>query len=132
MERYAVFFRYSKDIMEYNKNIQELFYNFSLNIFMIFYQENILNGTFEKVIKDKNEEFEKRIKIINNLRHEILMDEDEKEFYRLYRRTFKYKIYFEDFIRNSEALDVLRIPLIFSDEFTFQIIFINIKIYMIF
>ena len=119
--KYVNFFESSKDIMEKNKRIQELFYDFSLNILMIFYQENILNSTFEKIIKDKNEEFEKRIKIVSNLKEDIQMDKDEKEFCRLYRRAIRYKIYFENFIRNYDAIDIFKIPLIFSEEY------INIK-----
>ena len=119
--KYVNFFRASKDIMENNKIFQELFYDFSLNILMVFYQENILNSTFSKIIKDKDEEFEKRIKIISKFKEEIQMDKDEKEFYHLYRRTNKYKIYFQNFIRNSEVIDIFKIPFFFSEEF------INIK-----
>ena len=119
--KYVDFFRTSKDIMNNNKIIQELFYDFCLNILMVFYQENILNSTFEKLIKDKDEECEKRIKIITNLKDEIQMDKDEKEFCRLYRKAIKYKIYFENFIRNSDSIEIFKIPLIFSEEF------INIK-----
>ena len=119
--KYVDFFRTSKDIMNNNKIIQELFYDFCLNILMVFYQENILNSTFEKLIKDKDEECEKRIKIITNLKEEIQMDKDEKEFCRLYRKAIKYKIYFENFIRNSDSIEIFKIPLIFSEEF------INIK-----
>ena len=119
--KYVDFFKASKDIMNNNKIIQELFYDFCLNILMIFYQENILNSTFEKIIKDKDEEFIKRIKMIINLKDEIQMDKNEKEFCRLYRKAIKYKIYFENFIRNSDAIDIFKIPLIFSEEF------INIK-----
>jgi len=107
--------------MENNKIVQELFYDFSLNILMVFYQENILNSTFSKIIKDKDEEFEKRIKIISKFKEEIQMDKNEKEFYHLYRRTNKYKIYFQNFIRNSEVIDIFKIPFFFSEEF------INIK-----
>ena len=119
--KYVDFFKASKDIMNNNKIIQELFYDFCLNILMVFYQENILNGTFEKIIKDKDEECIKRIKMITNLKDEIQMDKDEKEFCRLYRKAIKYKIYFGNFIRNSDAIDIFKIPLIFSEEF------INIK-----
>jgi len=107
--------------MEKNRRIQELFYDFCLNILMVFYQENILNSTLEKIIQDKNEEFEKRVKIVSNLKEDIQMGKNEKEFCRLYRRTIKYKIYFENFIRNSDAIDMFKIPLIFSEEY------INIK-----
>ena len=119
--KYVDFFKASKDIMEYNKRIQELFYDFCLNILMIFNQDNSLNNSFEKINEDKDEDREKRIKSIYNLKEEIQMDKDEKEFCRLYRRAIKYKIYFENFIRNSDAIDMFKIPLIFSEEF------INIK-----
>ena len=40
--KYINFFKMSKEIMISNKKIQEIFYDFSINILMIFYQEKIL------------------------------------------------------------------------------------------
>ena len=50
------------------------------------------------------------------------MIEEEKIFCQLFRSSIKYKIYFENFIQNLEAIDVFKIPLLFSQEF------INIKL----
>ena len=122
--KYVDFFRVSKEIMENNKRIQELFYDFILNILNILKvinQKNTLNKNFEKIIKDKDIEFEKIVKIISNLKEDVEMDKNEKEFCCLYRNTVKYKIYFENFIRYSEVIDIYKIPFFYSEEF------INIK-----
>ena len=119
--KYVNFFKSSKNILEKNKKIQEIFYDFCLNILMIFYQDNSLNSSFDKINKDKIEESEKRIKQIRGVKEDIEMPNEEKYFCFLFRGTIKYKIYFENFIQNLESIDVFKIPLLFSEEF------INIK-----
>jgi hypothetical protein len=54
--KYVNFFKSSKQIIEKNKKIQELFYDFNLNILMIFYQDNSLNSSYDKIIRDKPED----------------------------------------------------------------------------
>ena len=49
------------------------------------------------------------------------MNKDENLFCELFRSTIKYKIYFENFIANSEIIEAFKIPFFFSEEF------INIK-----
>ena len=45
------FFKISKNIYNNNRKIQEIFYDFCLNILMIFYQDNALEGSFNKIKK---------------------------------------------------------------------------------
>ena len=120
--KYINFFKISKEIMDANKKIQEIFYDFCLNILMIFYQDQTLNSSFDKIKKDDPEESLKKINKLRKLDENTQMIEEEKIFCQLFRSSIKYKIYFENFIQNLEAIDVFKIPLLFSQEF------INIKL----
>ena len=51
----------SKNIGNMNKNIQEAFYDFCLNILMLFFQDNCFNTSFDKLKKDESEEILKRL-----------------------------------------------------------------------
>ena len=118
-------YKTSKSINLTNKKIQELFYNFNLNILMMFYQDNALVNSFDKV-KKTDYSFEKHIKKLNNLNlndnNNVNISIEEKNFMEFFRGTIKYKIYFENFIQNSDTMDVFKIALLFSEEF------LNIKI----
>ena len=104
---------------EKNKLIQECFYNFILNLLMYFYQKINIDITLNKIkIKEKVKEINKR----EEEEEEKALNEQEEYFCELFKSTSKYKIYFENFIQNSDAHESLKIPLIFSEEF------INIKI----
>ena len=120
--KYVNFFKMSKEIMEINKKIQEMFYDFNLNILMIFYQDNTLNSSFDKIKKDDIEESYRKINKLRKIDENTEIIEEEKIFCQLIRSSIKYKIYFENFIQNLEAIDVFKIPLLFSEEF------INIKL----
>ena len=120
--KFVNFFKISKEIMETNRKIQEIFYDFCLNILMLFYQDNTLNSSFDKIKKDDIEEANKKINKLRKLDEENEFIEEEKHFCQLFRSAIKYKIYFENFIQNLESIDVFKIPLLFSQEF------INIKL----
>ena len=93
---------------ENNKLIQEVFYNFILNILMMFYEDINFNVTYDKV---KFEQF----KMKNENENEKVTEEDI--FFELFKTTSKYKIYFQNFIQNFEPHELYKIPLIFCDEF---------------
>ena len=120
--KYVNFFKMSKNIENINKKIQEFFYDFSLNILMLFFQDNCLNTSFDKLKKDDSEEILKKLNKFMGFDENTKMLNDEYFFFHLFRNSIKYKIYFENFIQNMEAIDVFKIPLLFSEEF------INIKI----
>ena len=120
--KYVDFFKMSKSIGNINKSIQEAFYDFCLNILMLFFQDNCFNTSFDKLQKDKYEEILKRLNKFSGLEENTKMSKEDNNFFNLFRSSIKYKIYFENFIQNMEAMDVFKIPLLFSEEF------INIKI----
>jgi hypothetical protein len=89
---------------------------------MLFFQDNSFNTSFDKLKKDENEEILKRLNTFSGLEESTKMSKEDFFFFHLFRSSIKYKIYFENFIQNMEAMDVFKIPLLFSEEF------INIKI----
>ena len=118
------FFVSSDEIIEKNFKIQEIFYDFYLNILMIFSQDNTLNNTYESIMKEKKEDVYKRIlKLRNAEDRKADLCPDETYFCYMFRKSFKYKVYFENFIKNFESLDIFKIPLLFGQEF----IYIKIK-----
>ena len=50
--KYVNFFKTSREIMETNRKIQEICYDFYLNILMIFYQDFTFNSSFDKIKRD--------------------------------------------------------------------------------
>jgi len=120
--KYVDFFKMSKNIGNMNKSIQETFYDFCLNILMLFFQDNCFNTSFDKLKKDESEEILKRLNKFCGFEESTKMSKEDYYFFYLFRSSIKYKIYFENFIQNMEAIDVFKIPLLFSEEF------INIKI----
>ena len=107
------FFKLSQNIKETNKKIQEYFYNFNLNMLMIFYNDIQLNTSFDKIEYNiKNSE--------NNLRLNgkiISLSENEVLFRNFFRDSIKYKVFFENFIQNFDCIDIFKIGLLFCDEF---------------
>ena len=118
------FFVSSDEIIEKNFKIQEVFYDFYINILMIFSQDNTLSSSYEIIQKEKNEDIYKRIlKLRNAEDRKADLCPDEAYFCHMFRKSFKYKVYFENFIKSFESLDIFKIPLLFSEEF----IYIKIK-----
>ena len=120
--KFVDFFKMSRNIGNINKSIQETFYDFCLNILMLFFQDNCFNTSFDKLKKDESEEILKRLNKFYGFEESTKMSKEDYYFFYLFRSSIKYKIYFENFIQNMEAIDVFKIPLLFSEEF------INIKI----
>ena len=122
--KYNTFFRMTKQIYNINRKIQEIFYEFCLNILMVFYQDNALEGSFDKIKKVEChlEEQYKKISYLRICESLIDLSPEEKIFCELFRGTIKYKIYFENYIQNFDTMDVFKIALLFSEEF------INLKL----
>ena len=112
------FFKISRKIIEKNKKIQESFYNFCLNVLKIFYMDNELNTSFDKITNKENK-LKSELKINGK---KISLPEEEKLFCEFFRDSIKYKIYYENFIQNFDMMDIFKIPLLFSEEF------INLKL----
>ena len=123
-EKNVNFFVSSDEIIEKNTKIQEIFYNFYINILMIFTQDNTLNSSYDKIQKDKQEDIIKKVFKLRGFEDKKFeMNPDEDYFCFMFRKSFKYKVYFENFIKCFESIDIFKIPLLFSQEF----IYIKIK-----
>ena len=125
--KFTTFFKTSKKIKEINKEIQMAFYDCYLSILMIFYQDNTLSTSNDKIVKDNDSDSERKLYFLRNIndekeKKEKKMSEEEQLFCMQFKDSIKYKIYLENFIQDANCLDVYKIPLMFSEEF------INIKI----
>ena len=116
--KYVNFFKVSPTIIKKNKKIQESFYNFCLNILKMFYKDNELNTSFDKITNKENK-LKSELKINGK---QIILPEGEKLFCEFFRDSVKYKIYYENYIQNFDTMDIFKIPLLFSEEF------INLKL----
>ena len=117
-------YKTSQSIHLTNRKIQEIFYEFNLNIMMLFYLDNTLVDSFDQ-IKRVDYGSNKHIKVLNKLKlndKNVNLTIEEQNFMSFFRGTVKYKIYFENFIQNKDTIDVFRIALLLSEEF------LNIKI----
>ena len=98
------FFNTSNEIIKLNRQIQEVFYDFVLNILVILYKDYELDPTLvSPVIKRKYIDTQ--------------FSEEEKIFLKLCRATIKYNTYFDLFVKRFKAADVLKVSLLFSDEY---------------
>ena len=95
-----------------NKNIQEYFYNFIINLLLVIYQNiNIelsvgyLNTKFNKTLYFKKEN------------ENLLIKDEELLFCNFFISSSKYKLYFEIFLENNESSELFKVPLLFSEEF---------------
>ena len=118
--KYVNFFNSSSIIRENNKQIQESFYYFNLSILMLLFQDYSLNNTFNSIKKEDFNASSKKLKKFFNLDDNCEISNEEKLFLKAYRDSSKYGLYFENFIKNFEAIDVFKIPLLFSEEFINQ------------
>ena len=115
--KYVDFFKHSNTIMNNNKKIQEYFYNFNLSILMILFQDYSLNNSFDSIQKDEQDEADKKIMRLVDSNEYTDITKEESLFLKMYRNSSKYALYFENFIRNFEAIDVFSLSLHFSEEF---------------
>ena len=93
-----------------NIKILEFFYDCNLALLTNFYQDNELNTSFDKLVKLGNNSLD------NSLTVSKYCDE-EKYFLELFRNSVKYKIYFDNFMLEFEAMEVFKIPFLFSQIF---------------
>ena len=98
------FFFINDKIIEINKEIQETFYDFILNILVVLNKDFELDPSLKMPIKPRN--ISKKI-----------YSEEENIFLDLCRNTIKYNTYFDLFIKRFEAHEEIKPSLLFSDEF---------------
>ena len=107
-----------------NEKIQLVFYEFILDILMCFYKENkfiISNNPRFEIIKNKNTYFNLMFKIWYKdnevFKHSFDLIPEEKYFLKKFSDTIKYKVYFENFIRDFKNSALNKELLLFCDEF---------------
>ena len=115
--KYVNFFKISKEIMSNNKKIQEAFYDFNINILMLLIQDYALNDSFTAIKKDEVNKSIKKINKLIKIEENNELSKEENLFLQIYRSSSKYGLYYENFIKNFETIDVLSVPLLFSEEF---------------
>ena len=93
----------NKDIFEINRKIQEVFYDFILNILVFYY---------------KNYKYDSSISSIKNEKYcSPKLSEEEKIFLKYMGDSIKKSLYFDNFIMEFDALSEIKLSLIFSDEY---------------
>ena len=92
-----------KNIFKINRKIQEIFYDFILNILGILYKDFKYDYSTISIKKDlyKSEEF----------------SQEEKTFLKLIRFSVKYNTYLDLFVSNFKTIDELKLSLLFTDEY---------------
>ena len=105
------FFKDEIKNIDISKKILEFFYDCNLSLLTKFYNDNELNTSFDKIVKEENNNFDDSIASIKNY------SDEEKIFVDLFRSTIKYKIYFDNFMKDFEVMDVFKIPFLFSEKF---------------
>ena len=111
-------FKMTLKIKETNKKIQEMFYNFNLNILMMFHYDNELSTSYDQ-LTNIEQKMSKELKFKGKL---VSLCNDELLFCSFFRESIKYKIYYENFIQNFDSMDIFKISLLFCEEF------INLKL----
>ena len=99
------FFYLNENIVKINKKIQEIFYDFILNILVILKKEYEYDLSSLKIRKKED--------IINNSD----LSDEERIFLKYCGYTVKYSTYFDNFIKEFKAIDELEVSLLFSDEY---------------
>ena len=98
------FFYMDQKIIQINREIQEIFYDFILNILVILNKDFEIDPTINSpIIKRK----------IQNSK----LSEEEKIFLEYSRQTIKYNTYFDLFIKHFKAANEIKVSLLFSDEY---------------
>ena len=109
----ADYLSYNKQL---NKEIQESFYRFIVNILLYFYRQLTCKIDINAKEGDNNN---KNIPIRNEFNNDIKYKytDEEKYFFNEFKNTLKYGFFFTNFINEQEAVDLYRIPYIFFEEY---------------
>ena len=104
---------------EDNKEIQEYFFTFVLEVFTVLYKGISLHS-----IHDSSNAFDRNrnkevVAFYNEYSKDIeaKMSQEEKDFIFLVRSTFKFSSFVEGFVKTSNENGLYQIPFIFMDEF---------------
>ena len=100
------FFYMNKSIFIINRRIQEIFYDFVLNILVELNKDYVIIN-YSKPGKEK--EIEKKV--------DAKRTEEERIFIKFIKASVKNGLYFKNFISEFNALDEIKVSLLFSDEY---------------
>ena len=93
----------NENIYIINIKIQKIFYDFILNIMMLFYKD----------LKFDSNNNELKTNYYDNKK----FSDEEKIFLKYFRNNYKYNSYFNQFLKNFKVLDELKISYLFTDEY---------------
>ena len=96
--------------IDISKKIIEYFYDCNLSLLTKFYNDNQLNTSFDKIVKEEGNNFNDSMTTIKSYY------EEEKYYLDIFRGTVKYKIYFDNFMQEFDVMDVFKIPFLFSEN----------------
>ena len=132
-------FKYDEQIAKNNRNIQNLFYSFMVNIFMLNYDKYKLNkvnstnnndnvndnnnvqsclySSSNKNIKS-NVYTNNAVSFYTELQTDVeTLNEFERTFVNKFKESSKFGTYFINFMLFYDTIDLFKIPLIFTEEF---------------
>ena len=98
-----IFYYVDEHVKIVNKEIQRAFYDFNLSILVELYKEYQLNDNCSSIIKNANKK--------------NLPSEGENIFLNYIKRTDKYNIYFNNFVKNFDFIDGYSMSLFICDDF---------------
>ena len=81
---------------------------------VLFYHDYSLSSSFEKINKNDDEEIKKTLYNmvgVNDV-EQIEYINEESIFFRFFRETMKFKIYFENFIQSKRSLELYKVALL--------------------
>ena len=106
---------YNDEIHKQNRRIQESFYRFINNICIYFYQNLMINFSTETSKKQKNEKAELEFDGKYSFQEYSI---EEKYFLDELKQTMKFQSFIYGFIQSYNPIDLYKIPLTFTEEFT--------------
>ena len=104
------FFYMNKSIMNINRQIQEIFYDFILNILVELNKDRISNSKINPQPNAPGDLKEEK-------KFDSRLTEEEIIFLKYLKASIKYGLYFNNFIDNFNAFDEIKVSLLFSDEY---------------
>ena len=99
------------------KNIQEIFYHFCLNLFTFFYYDNIYSSESNKIQTNKDQNSILRISKILKKVNGNKLTKEETIFFKLFRKTKKYKTFIIKYMRNFDVKDIFKLNYRLFKEF---------------
>ena len=105
-----------------NIEIQEAFYRFIINILVYYYRRLTYQMNMENNNKANDNE-QSQIIITFNENYEIEADikykntAEEKYFFNEFKNTYKYNIFFDNYIKHHECIELYNIPYLFFEEY---------------